>query len=221
MSLPMLFYLSFSTIFFWSTIDDLLLTDTIEGQDLLDLKRILAKGRTAINGDSFKGKCDPPVIMCIRSHRMRNTNKDGAMKCEILKLRLKYGADLNTQSRSVNFSPAGATAAAIAATYGYVRCLRHLVEAGAHLSIPAKGGTTALMIAITKGQIHCAEYIFQHVTTSCLNLQDSSGNTALMLAASCTKDASFLCLQSLLHTGAELDIENSAGCTALMVAVKS
>ncbi|GFR75968.1 ankyrin repeat protein [Elysia marginata] len=159
--------------------------------------------------------------MCIRSHGGRNTDKDGAMKCEILKLRLKYGTDLNTQSRSVNFSPAGATAAAIAATYGYVRCLRHLVKAGAHLSIPDKGGTTALKLAITKGQIHCAEYIIQHVTTPYLNLQDSSGNNALMLAASCTKDASFLCLQSLLRAGAELDIENGAGCTALMVPVKS
>ncbi|GFR96004.1 ankyrin repeat protein [Elysia marginata] len=217
----MCFFLSFSNIFFRSTIDDLLLTDAIERQDLPELKRILAKGRTAINGDSFKHRCDPPVIMCMRSHGGRNTDKDDAMKCEILKLLLKYGADLNTQSRSVNFSPAGATAAAISATYGYVRCLRHLVEAGADLSIPAKGGTTALMLAITKGQIHCAEYIIQHVSTSCLNLQSSSGNTALMLAASCTKDASFLCLQSLLRAGADLDIENSAGCTALMVAVGS
>ncbi|GFS08278.1 kinase D-interacting substrate of 220 kDa [Elysia marginata] len=195
--------------------DNYQLTEAICRQDIKKVKRILASGKYSVNGDEMWR--DPPLIECVASQR-RCDIKEDARRCEILKLLVDVGADLNVQSFLT--WPYAATAVIIAAGRGYLKCLQFLVKSGADLTITCEGGSTALILAVMVGNLACVMYLLQVMPIPILNHRRHDGMTALMMAASRYSENNANCLQQLIEKPIDLDVKNGDGSTALILALQ-
>ena len=188
------------------------LSEAIQGKDIHKVRRLLALGKCWINGDSSER--DPPIIECILSG-YDTSEKEDAFKCDLLKVLVKHDADVNCRSQGHWFG--GRTAAMYASFRGLPSCLQLLHESGADLSIVSPDGETALTLAVTGRRLECVKYLAEHQPYSTLNHKNHEGKTALMIAASMrssyTED-----LQHLLAAGADVDVEDKTGKTAMMFA---
>ncbi|KAK3734194.1 hypothetical protein RRG08_037557 [Elysia crispata] len=199
------------------TMDGSELVNAIIDQDFDKLKRVLASGKIPIN-EECPGK-DPPIIECVRPRYKSGStdDEDDAKRCEILKLLVQHGADLNARSTMSWYRE---TAVMFAAERGFPKCLRFLVESGADITATTQYGHTAMMTAVIGRQVDSVKYLTEHMSVSLLNLRNGSGNTALMKAASYGDDRSIKSLQHLIAAGADLDVEDADGNTALMLALQ-
>lgn len=140
-------------------------------------------------------------------------------------------ADLNIQDGD------GRTALMWAALYGHQNSVQKLIDAGADISIEDNRGQTALTLAQFKKKIECVSALEkaelglqlieaakenkpEHVAALIaegvpVNIQDENGWTALMVAA---YRGHTDCLQKLIAAGADLDLKNCHGNTALQLA---
>ncbi|GFR98869.1 ankyrin repeat-containing protein [Elysia marginata] len=188
--------------------------------DVDGVKCILDAGKCCINGDG--SEIGLPVIECVRIRKRREPEDDDSKRCEILKLLVQNGADVNIQSfPQLMFLGNKETAAIIAAKNGHLKCLQFLVDSGADLSATSsKSKETVLMVAAREGQLHCLKYLTQCMPAFLLNPRNEAGRTALMLSAVCGKRDGFLCLQNLIESGADLEVKDGNGDTALMLALE-
>ena len=134
----------------------------------------------------------PPIVVCVNS----GESGSDARRTEILKLLLSYGAKL------CDVEERGMTLAMLAAMRGDLSCLKILCDSGE---------TVAAM-----KQVECETQI---------NHMNDEGRTALMLAASdnflCLEHDRFLCLEHLVTVGADIDVKDKNGYTALMHAIET
>ncbi|GFR68310.1 ankyrin repeat-containing protein [Elysia marginata] len=185
-------------------------------KEINDVKNLLASGTCSINGD-VSGR-DPPIIFCLCSYR--KGDEEDKKSCEILKLLVGYGANVNIQVQTEWLT--GVTAAIAAARRGYLRCLQFLVESGADLRIASHRGDTALIVASEEGGVDCVKYLTEHMSVPMLNLQNEHGKTALIVLAACGGKGSnyYICFQHIVKAGADLEIADNDGDTALTVALR-
>ncbi|KAK3728297.1 hypothetical protein RRG08_060084 [Elysia crispata] len=201
-----------------------------------EIKRLLESGKCSINAENL---CtDPPLLRCFSlKYRHDGGRNYDATRSEVLKILLNHGADLDVRSWS---SPRGKTAAMLAAEGNFPLCLKTLMEYGADLGITSENGNTPLILAAKQGHIRCVELLTAGVSVSTLNHKNHEGQTALIAAASGlddenlyylqedriepllpSQDGNIHCLQQLIEAGADFDMEDKHGCTALMSALKS
>ncbi|GFS24394.1 ankyrin repeat family protein [Elysia marginata] len=195
------------------------LIKAIRKLDTETVKLVLASGKFAINGENSRH--DPPLIESIASTHLGDDDEAADSKrCEILKLLVRYGADLNVLN--VRSWPLGATAVVLAAERGYLKCVQFLTEAGADLRIVCGRGNTALLVAARESRTACVEYLTRHMSPSLVNHVNARGDTALLVAASNShgKKAGIACLQHIINAGADLEVRDNAGNTALTIALK-
>ncbi|GFR99598.1 ankyrin repeat protein [Elysia marginata] len=189
--------------------------------DIGEIKSILESGLSSFNGD--RSDRVPAVLECVSSG-IPGDKADSA-KCEILKLLVHAGADIDLRSPETPRGDrlAGCTAALLAARQGYVRCLQFLVESGADLSITSAAGETILMVAAVNNRVNSVRYLIHHLSPSLLDHKDKTGKTALMVAASASgaSKGRLQCLDLLVEAGAELDVQDQKDFTALMLAIKA
>ena len=182
--------------------------------DVDEVKRLLRTEEFPING--IRNRRDPAIIRCIRSCRGQ---EDEPMILEILKLLVQHGADVNV--RSCHYYPRGRTAAMIAADLGLDSCLQFLVESGTDLTLRAHSGDNTLMIAARSGRVDRVKYLIEDGKMSSLNQVNYQGKTALMMAASGSHGTNALCVKYLVEAGANLNMLDRFGNTALMFAAKA
>ena len=160
-----------------------------------EVRRLLRIPIFPINGSTSYG--DRPIIECIESCHGK---EDEPKTLEILKLLVQHGADVNVRSHLCPYR--GMTAAMIAAAKGLESCLRFLVESGTDLTLRA-------------------EYEVDDFEAEGEYCENNNGQTALMLAASGSDDAHALCVKYLVEAGADLNVLDKFGGTALMLAAKA
>ena len=155
------------------------------------------------------------LVECV-SNVVTKTKTEDTLTCELLNVMLQHGADVNLQSCRYQ----GMTAAMLAAKWGFFECLRLLVESGADLSLVSLHGETALTAAVKTGQDDCVQYIAERVSVSALNHIDKFGSSVLMQAVSTPTERKRQCVQHLIAAGADVNLQNEDGDTALMVAIR-
>ena len=175
----------------------------------IHLVKLLLKLREspAILGEAF--------VECV-SNVVLKTKAEDTSRCELLNVMLQHGADVNLQSCRYQ----GMTAAMLAAKWGFFECLCFLVKSGADLSLVSLHGETALTAAVKTGQDDCVQYIAQRVSVSALNHIDKFGSSVLMQAVSTPTERKRQCVQHLIAAGADVNLQNEDGDTALMVAIR-
>ncbi|GFR67300.1 ankyrin [Elysia marginata] len=162
---------------------------------------------------------DPAVIECIKSQSagtFTQKDKEDTTRCRILEILVQNGADVNLPSCCANRM----TATHFAAKWGYLKCLRFLTESGADLNMISRYGETALMCAVIQEQVECVKYLVKGMSSSGMNCVDEYGMTALMHAASTEGEQRFVCVQLIVEAGANVDLSNIDGNTALMLAAE-
>ena len=116
----------------------------------------------------------------------------------------------------------GQTALMLAASNsddGHAFYVKYLVEAGADLNVQDRKGRNPLMIAIDRNQsIAILKLLTENMSVSTLNQVDKGGQTALMLAAKYYSDDHGLSVKCLVDAGADVNVQDRDGCTALMYA---
>ncbi|GFR88700.1 ankyrin repeat-containing protein [Elysia marginata] len=192
------------------------LSNAICCRDIDGVKRILESVECSLNED-------PPIIKCMRLSRKGEMDDDDFKRCEILKLLVHDGADVNVlSSPQPNCNGNRETAVVIAAKGGYFKCLQFLVDSGADLRIASSySEETALMVAAREGEFDCVKFLTQRMPASMLNHKNKSGKTALMLSAMCTRRGGLPCLRELIESSADLEIKDENGETALMLALQA
>ncbi|KAK3762438.1 hypothetical protein RRG08_009828 [Elysia crispata] len=97
------------------------------------------------------------------------------------------------------------------------KILKVLVAHCAHLNIQSENnGKTAAIVAAENGFLKCLQFLVQ--AGADLSLTSQRGKTALIAAA---KASHYKCVECLIHhTGAELNVEDADGYTALMWALE-
>ena len=188
------------------------LSQAIRDQDIDGVRRVLDSGQFSL--DEYESGRLPPVIECVSSGG--RDDEDDAKRSEILRLLVQYGAnvDIRTQALREFFSGA-VTAVMVAAKRGLLNCLEVLVESSADLSVTSPRGDTAIMLAVRRGLVDCVKYLAEQMSPSMLNHRNRRGQTALMLAASDIDINNILCLHHLILAGADIDMEDRNGKTAL------
>ena len=192
------------------------LSRAIYEQDVDKVKRLLASKGPSINGAGSKRI--PPIIECVSSGFRRGDEED-KRRCEILKLLVQHGADLNVQCQTDSWL-LGKTAAIVAAERGFVRCLQILFDSGADLNITTPDGDTALILAASWGQADAVKYLVEHMSVSMLNHRNDEGKTALLVAASESEFDFYRCMRHLVVAGADINVKDGECNTALMLSVK-
>jgi len=102
-----------------------------------------------------------------------------------------------------------------AAAEGNDKLIQRLLQAGVPASQADSVGRTPFQMAVDNGCLECARQLLPH---SAIDHQSTSGNTALMIAAT-NKNAAMT--SWLLQNKAQVDLRNQRGDTALMIAVSS
>ena len=100
---------------------------------------------------------------------------------EVVRLLLKYGANVNAKDNSQWIALDGNTALDIAAWKGYTNIIDILLKYGANVNARQKDGGTALMSTAIIGHTDVAELLLKHGAN--VNARDKDGWTALRLAA--------------------------------------
>ena len=199
----------------YKTMENSDLTAAIRDQDIGAVKRLLESGQCDVNGNS--AEVERPIIECIYSTELGDVdNKETTVLCEILKLLVQHGADVNMRASASHQQ--GETAVMAAAQLGFLECLRFLTRVGADLSVTSRLGETALTLAAKEGRADCVKLLCENVSVSVLNHRNDKGEPALVLAILNGEEKGFQCLQHLIAAGAEVNLENRDGCTALMLA---
>ena len=117
----------------------------------------------------------------------------------------------------------GKTALMMAAsgyTDEYVLSVKSLVEAGADVNLHDRSGLTALMYALEEGYAESVEFLTEQMSVPALNQVNNDGKTALMMAASGYTDEYVLSVKSLVEAGADVNLHDRSGFTALMYALE-
>ena len=184
-----------------------MLLSAIDNHDIEEIKNLLESQQCAINGDGTER--NPPIFQCVDTTCRRAAEAD-CRGCDMLKMLLQYGADVNVQVE-------GNTAALAAAQRGYARCVQVLVESGADLTVTTHQGDTPLIQAVKHGAATTVRCLTGYSSVSMLNHRNNDGQTALMLA---TSNECFLCLRPLLDAGADVNVKDDDGNTALMCALR-
>jgi ankyrin repeat protein len=144
----------------------------------------------------------------------------------LVKILIARGADVNARDWN------NATALALAAWVGNSESILILLDAGADINAIENHGFTPLHYAALAGHYRCVSILLERGAN--MNAQDESGNTAIIFLANFTKaeDRSvkekiassiigsdrIQAAKILLEKGADLNIRNKAGKTALMIA---
>lgn len=136
------------------------------------------------------------------------TSDDNAK--DIVKLLIDKGADVNAQNE------AGQTALMRAATRNF-NLTELLLKHGADKTISTKDGMNAFRAACYYNKYEIAKLLFDPSTDLNVKGKDELGFTALMLAA---LSPSPKIVDMLLKNGADLNIKNNRGKTALDVAIE-
>ncbi|GFR59601.1 ankyrin repeat protein [Elysia marginata] len=173
-------------------------------RDIDQVKQVLKSGQCTIGRRLAFAELHP-VIQCIKFGYWAGD----ARGCEILKILLQHGADINIQYL-------GKTIVIFAAELNHIDCLEFFINFGADLGFTTQDGETALTIAARKGNADCVKFLTEHVSHETLNQRNNDGNTALMIAALHDR---IVCLRHLVQAGADLDVKDKHGHTALMSAV--
>ena len=190
------------------------LSHAIRDQDIDGVRRVLDSGQFSL--DEYESGRLAPVIECVSSGG--RDDEDDAKRSEILRLLVQYGANVNIRTQALREFFSGAeTAVMVAAERGLLNCLEVLVESSADLSVTSPRGDTALMLAARHGLVDCVKYLAEQMSPSMLNHRNRRGQTALMLAASDIDRNNILCLHHLILAGADIDMEDRNGKTALTI----
>ena len=194
--------------------DKSVLIQAINERNVEKIKHLLESGQCLLKEDCNVE--NPPLLECVipDPHSGGIPNEEDAVRCEILKILVRHGAEINVQ---VN----GISASMLAANYGYLNCLRFLVESGADFTVESHNGRTALTMAVMNEEVECVKYLAKHLPLSTLNYKDKHGMSALMLAAYCESEMRLLCMQHLISAGVDLDLEGQFGFTASKFALYS
>ena len=163
------------------------------------------------------------MIECVRTRNVAiDLDTEDERKLEMLKLLMHHGADVRTEAEKMDreTNACKVTSAMWASKWGFLRCLKRLVESGADLDRMDEDGETALNLVVQFAQADCVKFLLDHVPTSMVNHHDRHGETAVVDAASCPSGKDLLCMQHLLAAEAEPDVKGNPGATALSNAVK-
>ena len=197
------------------------ITSAIHKMDIGELKYYFDAGQCSADGADY-----PNFYPLIESVKTRNVALDldteDERKLEMLELLMHHGADVRTEAEKMDRenNACKVTSAMWASKWGFLRCLKRLVESGADLKRTAGYGETALNLAARYAQADCVKFLLVHVPSSMVNHRDKHGHTALMDAASCPSEKGHLCMQHLLAAGADPNVKGKSGSTVLSDAVK-
>eukprot|EP01051_Picozoa_sp_SAG22_P000589 SAG22_NODE_17_length_32684_cov_34.234095_2_plen_618_part_00 len=163
--------------------------------------RILVKAGAEVDNNEEEDKCTPLHFAAQEAH------------AEIVECLLVAGADPNRVQK------AGGTALMMAAQKGDLRAVSALIDAGAAVNAQerAQGGASALTFAAHKG--HAAVVLRLLEAGAQVNMTCAGGHFALhnaMLARSVK--ATLDTVRILLRAGADMDVQNNGGFTAMVQA---
>ncbi len=145
---------------------------------------------------------------------------------------LERGANINDQENDNRY-----TALMAAVSFEKGDCIKSLLEHGANPNLQNKTGDTALMIAVKENKLEMVRILLENAKDIDADVEDKDGQTALTILMSavyyekgdCIESLLKLhnvynekgaCIQSLLKHGANPNLKNKIGETALMIAVK-
>ncbi|KAK3706565.1 hypothetical protein RRG08_055005 [Elysia crispata] len=160
------------------------LSEAIGKQDIDTVEILLTSGLCSPDGVNADG--DPPIVECVLYGGLPYPKGD-EKRCEILKILVQHGADINGRANSRDFTfsyieTKGMTALSLAAARGFITCLRFLHASGADLTLETPEGQTALTAAVMEGRTKCVEYLVQQLPLSFLSHAHGNGIIALMRA---------------------------------------
>lgn len=113
------------------------------------------------------------------------------------------------------------SAAHYAAAYGWLECLKLLVERGADPNAPNDWKTTPLAIAMQKGHIAIADYLLEQDSVD-VNIRDDEGRTLVAQMMEVVSETSLKQLYYLLEKkNADVTTPDVNGCTPLHLVAKN
>ncbi|KAI6170522.1 Suppressor of tumorigenicity 14 protein-like protein [Aphelenchoides bicaudatus] len=136
--------------------------------------------------------------------------------CDIVKLLLSNGADVNALTRFGNddsTDPPSVSALYAAALNGSVECVRILLDKGANINIKTSEGLTALHIASQEGHYDVVKLLVERGAD--VNNQNNKGFTALHYASRYDR---YEVAKLLVESGADVNIKSIDNKTALQLA---
>ena len=147
----------------------------------------------------------------LSKEKLLNAAKNGDL--EVVNALIEKGADINLANKD------GYTALILAAKYGHLGVVNALIEKGADINLVNEFGNTALMLAAKEGRFEVVIELLK-IDGIKLNQKNSSfeNNTALMLAA---EKGHLNVVQALIEKGADINLVNEFGNTALVHAAKN
>lgn len=193
------------------------LSSAISNQNIEKVDFLLTSGKYTANHSNWEH--DPFIIQCLMSGKEVDlSSQQDAKCCALLKVMVRHGAHLDDRARNRDnvtfrkFDNTGLTPAGIAAARGRLQCLRFLHASGADLTLANLRQITPLLAAVKEKRVGCVEFLIKNMSLVALNQVDENGTTALMWA---TIEGSVRTMKLLIGAGADLNIQNRYGHTAL------
>lgn len=177
----------------------------IKSRQLRKVRRLLNDPAVDVNIMDPNDKKMTPIIRAVT---------DGNL--EMVKLLLTLGDRIKLDATQEY----GITPLQIAASKGFYEIVEVLLQVHEKIGLNQpniENGPTALMFSACERHSKIADLIIN--TPGCdLNVQESEGNTALIMA---TSNSEVKIVKSLIEAGCDLNLVNKSGDTALMMAVKA